>query len=121
MRFLLIRWLVSALALWLTTAIVPGLSFARAGVGPILITALVMGLVNAVVRPVMVILTLPLTVLTLGLFLLVVNALSLAVVATITPLQIAGFFSALFGALILSIVTALLSNVLGEDKPEQQR
>lgn len=115
MQFLLIRWLLSALALWLTTALVPGLSFAREGVGPILVTALVMGLVNAVVRPVMVLLTLPLTVLTLGLFLLVVNALSLAVVATLTPLQVAGFFSAVFGALILSILNGVLMSTV---KPE---
>lgn len=118
MRNLLIRWFLGALALWLTTALVPGLTFARAGFGSILVTALVMGLVNAVVRPVMVILTLPLTVLTLGLFLLVVNALSLAIVATLTPLQISGFLSAVFGALILSIITSILSNFISDKKNE---
>jgi putative membrane protein len=117
MRFLLIRWLLSALALWLTTSLVPGLSFTQDGVGPILITALIMGLVNAVVRPVMVLLTLPLTVLTLGLFLLVVNALTLAVVAVLTPLQIAGFFSAIFGAIILSIINSVLMSTI---KPEKK-
>src|SRR5690606_40282503 len=61
------------------------ISMGQDGLGPLLVSALVLGLVNAVVRPVMVLLTLPLTVLTLGLFLLVVNALALAVVAAVTP------------------------------------
>ena len=116
MQFLLIRWLLSALALWLTTSLVPGLSFAQGGVGPILITALIMGLVNAVVRPAMVLLTLPLTVLTLGLFLLVVNALTLAVVAVLTPLQIAGFFSAVLGAILLSIFNSVLMSTVKPSK-----
>ncbi|MEM6429037.1 MAG: phage holin family protein [Deinococcota bacterium] len=110
MRSILLRWVLSSVALWLTTSLVGGVSFARAGAGPVLITALVMGLVNAFVRPVMVVLTLPLTIMSLGLFLLIVNALLLAIVAVLTPLQIAGFWSALFGALIYSVVNMLLSS-----------
>ena len=112
---LFVRWLLNALALWVTTEIYGGLWFAQPEVVPILIAALVLGLVNAVVRPVMILLTLPFTILTLGLFLLVVNALSLAIVAALTPLEIAGFGAAIVGALILSIISTVLS-VLVKDK-----
>ena len=66
--YLLLRWLLNAVSLWLTTQIIPGISFTQPGLWPILIAALVLGLVNAVVRPIMILLTLPLTLLTLGLF-----------------------------------------------------
>jgi putative membrane protein len=64
----------------------------------------------------MVLLTLPLTVLTLGLFLLVVNALAIAIVAALTPLQVAGFWGAVVGALVLTIISALLSRLF-RDRP----
>ena len=66
--YLLLRWLLNAVSLWLTTQIIPGISFTQPGLWPILLAALVLGLVNAVVRPIMILLTLPLTLLTLGLF-----------------------------------------------------
>lgn len=110
------RWLLAAVALWLTTELYGGLSFAQPGVGPVLIAGLVLGLVNAVVRPVMLFLTLPLTILTMGLFLLVVNALALYIVAALTPLQIASFGAAIIGALILSIISAVLSAVLTDKR-----
>lgn len=108
---LLLRWALGALALWLTLQLHVGLSMSREGLGAVLLVALVIGLVNAVVRPVMVVLTLPLTVLTLGLFLLVVNALSLAIVAALTPLELSGFWGAVFGALVLTIINGLLDRV----------
>ncbi len=113
---LLIRWGLSALALWITVQLGVGVSMGQDGLGPLLVSALVLGLVNAVVRPVMVLLTLPLTVLTLGLFLLVVNALALAVVAAVTPLQVHGFFGAILGALVLSIVNSLLARLFRDGK-----
>jgi putative membrane protein len=109
---LLIRWALMALALWLTVEIVPGLHIAAPGLWPLLLAALVVGLVNAVVRPVMVLLTLPITLLTLGLFLLVVNGLALALAAAISPLVIDGFGLAILGALVLSVIGALLSRLL---------
>jgi putative membrane protein len=115
---LLVLWALNALALWLTTELYPGLFFTQPGIWPILLAALVLGLVNAVVRPIMILLTLPLTVLTLGLFLLVVNALSLAIVAALTPLAIRSFFDAIVGAVILSIVSWVLTVVL---RPERRR
>lgn len=113
---LLIRWALNALALWLTLQLNVGLSMSRSGLVPILLVALVLGLVNAVVRPIMVILTLPLTILSLGLFLLVVNALAIAIVAALTPLAVSGFWGAVFGALVLSIISALLGRLFKDDR-----
>ncbi len=117
--YILIRWLLNALALWLTAQLGVGLYFTQTGLVPVLIAALILGLVNAVVRPVMILLTLPLTILTLGLFLLVVNALSLTIVAALTPLALSGFWGAVFGALILTVISALLNALVGENRRSQ--
>lgn len=111
---LLLRWLLNALALWVTVELDVGLFMSQGGLGPLLLTALVLGLVNAVVRPIMILLTLPLTILTLGLFLLVVNALAIAVVAALTPLAVTGFWGAVFGALVLTVISAILSRLVAE-------
>lgn len=108
----LLRFLISALGLWLATAVLPGIHIA--GIGTLLIAGVLLGLVNAVVRPVLVILTLPLTIVTLGLFLLVINAAMLAFVAWVLPgMSIAGFWSALFGSLVVSLVSWLASWFIG--------
>lgn len=111
---LLLRWAVIAIALWLTTEIYPGLDFVDSSLGVVLITALVLGLVNAIVRPIMIVLTLPLTIVTLGLFLLVVNGISLAVVIALTPLESSGFGATIVGALILTVISTLLSALVGK-------
>lgn len=100
---LLLRVVVTALALWLAALIVPGIEVQP---GWTLVgAALLLGIANAIVRPVVVILTLPITVLTLGLFLLVINAGMLGLVAWLLDgFRIAGFGSALLGALVVSIV-----------------
>ncbi|MDT3682255.1 MAG: phage holin family protein [Truepera sp.] len=108
---LLLRWALSTVALWLTVRLGVGVSLAADDLFSFLLTALVIGLVNAVVRPVMVVLTLPLTVLSLGLFLLVVNGLALAIAAAITPLELSGFGGAVLGALVLSVLNTLLARV----------
>ena len=101
-RFLL-RAAVAALGLWLATELIPG--FAIASPGTLLLAALLLGVCNALVRPVLVILTLPITVLTLGLFLLVVNAAVLGLVALLLPgFAIAGFLPALLGSLVISVI-----------------
>ena len=110
---LLLRWGLNALALYLTTLLNVGLYFSNPTVGAVLLAALVLGLVNAVVRPIMIFLTLPLTILTLGLFLLVVNALAVAIVAALTPLNVTGFGGAVLGALVLTVISALLSSLIG--------
>ncbi len=108
-RFLL-TWLLSAAALLLTAKLVPGMTLdSYAGAA---IAAVILGLVNAIVRPILVIMTFPLTILTLGLFLLVVNGISLGLVAYLTPdFDISGFFPAVIGSIVLSLVTSLLDRL----------
>ncbi len=99
-RFLL-RAAIAAVGLWIATELVSG--FAIASPGSLVVAALLLGICNALVRPVLVLLTLPITVLTLGLFLLVVNAAVLALVAWLVPgFTIAGFVPALLGSLVVS-------------------
>ena len=111
--YLLLRWLLNAASLWLTTEIIPGITFTEPGLWPILIAALVLGLVNAVVRPVMILLTLPLTILTLGLFLLIVNALALSIVIALTPMAVTGFGTTILAALVLTVISTALNALIG--------
>ena len=111
MLTLLARWLLNALALLAVAYIYPGVhveSFAAA-----LIAALVLGLVNAVVRPLLVILTLPVTLLTLGLFLFVINAFLFWLVAEVVHgFSVSGFGAALLGSILFSLITLLTSWLL---------
>lgn len=108
----LLRLLISALGLWLASAVVPGVYVA--GVGTLLIAALLLGVVNAIVRPVLVILTLPITIVTLGLFLFVVNAAMLGLVAWLLPgFAITGFWPALGASVVVSLVSWLASSFIG--------
>jgi putative membrane protein len=108
----LLRLLVAALGLWLAAALVPGIEVK--GVGTLLGAALLLGIVNAVVRPLLIILTLPITVLTLGLFLLVINAAMLGLVAWMfDDFAIAGFGSALLGAMVVGLTGWLASYFIG--------
>jgi putative membrane protein len=107
-----VRLLVGGLGLWLASELVPGISF-RDG-WTLFGAAILLGLVNAVVRPVLVILTLPITILTLGLFLLVINAATLSLVASLFQgFTIEGFWSALLGAIVISITGWLASWFIG--------
>jgi putative membrane protein len=108
----LVRLLIGALGLWLAQALVPGVEIR--GTGTLLVAALLLGFVNAVVRPVVVLLTLPFTVLTLGLFLWVINALMLSLVATLLEgFTLRGFGSALLGALVISLTGWIASWYVG--------
>ena len=112
MRGFLARLLITALGLWAAATIVSG--FDVVGVGNLLIAALVLGLVNAVVRPIVFILTLPLTILTLGLFILVVNGISIALVAWLVPgVTVSGLWAATLGALVVSATGWLASSFVG--------
>lgn len=110
---LLLRWLIGALSLILVTYIVPGIkvqSFYTA-----LIAALVLGLVNSLIRPVLIILTLPVNILTLGLFTLVINALLFWLAATIVKgFGVDGFWPAFWGAMVMSIVSWILNGIFNE-------
>ena len=112
MRFL-IRWLVNAVALYLTTLIVPGVQVPNFGAA--VLAALVLGIVNAVLRPVVLLLTLPLNILTLGLFTFVVNALMLYIVAAATHLIVLQTALAAFvGAIVLSVISFILSHLVAD-------
>jgi putative membrane protein len=106
----LLTWLLSAISLVITAWIVPGLAIS--GLTAALIAAVVLGLINAFVKPLLVLFTLPLTILTLGLFLFVVNAFALGLVGYFTPgFQVGGFFPALIGSLVLSFVSGILNQL----------
>ena len=108
MLALLVRWLLNAAALLLVAYLYQGVtvtSFFAA-----LIAALVLGLVNAVVRPLLVLLTLPVTILTLGLFLFVINALLFWFVAEIVQgFRVSGFVGALVGSILYSLITLVIN------------
>lgn len=109
---LLIRLFVTALALGIASAIVPGLTIT--GFWTLLGAAFLLGLVNAVIRPILIILTLPITLLTLGLFLWVINAAMLGLVAAMLDgFAISGFFSALLASLVVSLVSWMASWYVG--------
>ena len=102
----LLRLAIGAAGLWLASRLVPGMHLE--GTGTLVLAAFLLGLVNAVVRPVLVLLTLPVTVLTLGLFLLVVNAAMLGLVAALLDgFQLAGFWSAVLGSIVVGLVSWL--------------
>lgn len=108
---LVVSWLVNAAALWVATRIVSGISVE--GGGTLLLAALVIGLVNAVVKPVLVLLTLPITIVTLGLFYLVLNGLMLYLAAALTPgFQLAGLLPAVLGAVVISVVGMILHGIV---------
>ena len=110
----LLRVAIVALGLWLATYLLPGLHFDSPGY--LLAAALLLGIVNAIVRPIAVVLTLPLTLLTLGLFLLVVNAAMLGLVALLLAgFQISGFWTAVGGALIVSITSWVASGLINNN------
>jgi putative membrane protein len=112
MRGFLIRWGICALSLWIASAIVPGVRIV--GVGTLLLAALLLGLVNAVVRPILILLTIPLTILSLGAFLLVINAATFALVAALLPgFTVSGFFPALLGSLVVGITGWIVSWYVG--------
>lgn len=108
----LLRAVIAAGGLWLASSWIDGFSISTTGT--LLIAAALLGVVNAVVRPIAVILTFPITIVTLGVFLLVINAGMVALVAWVLPnFTITGFWPALLGALIVSVVSWLGSWFVG--------
>jgi len=112
MRFLA-RVLLNALAIAAAAWLVPGVQLT--GPGPAIIAGILLGLVNALVRPVLILLTLPFTLLTLGFFLFVVNAICFSLTAALVPgFDLSGFFAAFFGALIVTLVSWVVSALLAD-------
>jgi len=109
----LIRLLVNAAALWVATRIVPGVS-SSGGAMPLFGVALVFGVINAILRPIAIVLTFPILIVTLGLFTLVINGLMLLVTSSLSNalglrFHVAGFWSAFWGALVVTLVSWVLS------------
>ena len=108
----LLRAAITALSLWVASQLLDGMHFTTTG--KLVIAAVLLGLVNAVVRPIAFILTLPITVVTLGLFLLVLNATMIGLVAWLVPgFTISGFWTAVAGAIVVGLVSWAASTVIG--------
>jgi putative membrane protein len=106
MLHMIVVWFVSALALWLVARIIPGIEVRDFGAA--LIAALVIAVVNAIVGPILRILGFPLIFLTLGLFLLIINAFLLKLASLFTPgFKVRGFLAALLGSIVLTILTSV--------------
>ena len=116
----LIRLLVNAAALWVATHIVTGVTY-RGALAPLIGVALVFGVVNAFIRPITKLLTLPFIILTIGIFIFVVNGLMLWLTSSISDslglgFQVSGFWAAFFGALVVSLVSTILSLVIRDER-----
>jgi putative membrane protein len=113
MRFLL-RLLLNGIAIVVAAWFIPGVRLT--GIVPALLAAAILGFVNALIRPILLLLTLPFTLITLGFFIFVVNAICFALTAALVPgFEISGFFSAFFGAIIVSLVSWVLNTMLADD------
>jgi putative membrane protein len=115
MKSLLFRWALSAISLLVVAYVIPGISVD--GFVTALLAAVVIGLVNGTLGLLLKVVTFPLTLLTLGLFWLIVNALMLMFAARLVPgFAVAGFWAAFFGSILLGIVNSLLSKLVDEKK-----
>ncbi len=111
---MILKWLITAASLYVAAWLVPGIEVLDTKA--LLLAALVIGLVNVFVKPLAVLLTLPLTFLTLGLFYLVVNGAMLYLAAAVSPgFELSGFGAAILGALVVSIVSGFLHGIVRRD------
>ena len=107
----LLHWTITALSLWVASHVFSGIKFENTP--SLIVSALLLGFANALVKPLLIVLTLPLTVVTLGFFLLVINALMLLLVAAMVQgFRISGFWTALFASLFISVLSLLLDAFL---------
>ena len=107
----MVHWAISAISLFVVSYIIPGIRLD--GLGPALIAPLVIGLVNATIGFILKVVTFPITILSFGIFLLVINALMLMLAAYLVPgFAVADFWSAFFGAIVMSIVGMILRSLL---------
>ncbi|MFN2224240.1 MAG: phage holin family protein [Chloroflexota bacterium] len=115
MMKLIIRLLINAVALWVAAQIVSGITLSDS-LAQVLIVALVFGIINALIKPIVKVLSFPLIIVTLGLFTLVINAFLLLLTDWLSiGLQIDGFWPAVLGAIIVSVVSWFLSQFLNDD------
>jgi putative membrane protein len=125
MRPLLIRWLINTLALYLAVRVVPGVHYDAGPVGLVIVAAL-FGLVNATIRPLLALLTCPLVLVSLGLFLFVINAMMLLFTSWLSSqfrlgFRVDGFGAAFWAGLLISLVSLFLSIAVGEKEVRVER
>lgn len=109
MKPFLVRWLTTTVAVLVASTLIPGIEVSG-GIVALIGASLFLGIVNALVRPVLLLLSIPLILVTMGLFLLVLNALLLWMVGSIVPgFSVSGFWSAFFGAIVISLTTWIMS------------
>lgn len=113
-RFI-IRLLINAAAIWVAAQLLDGITLSSDPLS-VLIVVLVFGVINAIIKPIITILSIPFLIITLGLFALVINALLLLLVSSLTSgLAVDGFWTAVLGAIIISIVSMVLQGILGDE------
>jgi putative membrane protein len=113
----LLHWGITALSLWVASHLFKGIRFSSTGA--LVVAALLLGLANAVVRPLLVLLTLPLTVLSFGVFLLVINALMLLLVAKLVEgFKVEGFWTAFWASLFITLLSVVLGAFVLGGTPE---
>lgn len=113
----LVQWAITALSLWVASLIFKGLKFESPGA--LVGSALLLGLANALVKPLLIVLTLPLTLVTFGLFLLVINALMILLVAALVRgFRVSGFWTAFFASIFISILSIAVGSLVDSGTPE---
>lgn len=121
----LIRLVINAIALWLATRLIDGISYDGEMIF-LLVVALIFGVVNAIVKPILIFLTFPFLIVTLGLFLLVLNGVMVWLTGAISDaadlgFHVSGFRAAFLGGLVISVVSFLLSLIVGKDASKKSR
>lgn len=112
----LIHWAITAFSLWVASHLFRGLKFESTSA--LVVSALLLGFANAIVKPLLILLTLPLTLLTFGLFLLVINALMILLVsALVRGFKVSGFWTAFFASIFISLLSLAIEAALGGDTP----
>jgi len=121
MRAFAIRLIINAVALTVTAWLLPGITIAENSLGSVLLIALLFGIINALVKPIIVILSCPLLILTLGLFYLVVNGLMLLLTDALAGerFEVDGIWWAILGGLVLGFVGSVLESLLGTDERDE--
>ncbi len=115
----LIHWAITGVSLWVASHLFKGLKFDSASA--LVVSALLLGLANAIVKPLLIVLTLPLTLLTFGLFLLVINALMIMLVAALVKgFKVSGFWTALFASIFISLLSILIGSFVTSSDPAEQ-
>ena len=112
----LLHWAITAISLWVASQIFQGIKFANAS--SLIASALLLGFANAIVKPLLIVLTLPLTLLTFGLFLLVINALMILLVSSLVKgFRVSSFWTAFFASIFISVLSFLIGSFVLSDSP----